>query len=64
MKLSEKRRQAIYGVVHERMMTLRIALARMSELGGTKLGERVDYMVAQAMDDAAGAAVDAAEGNP
>lgn len=64
MKLSEKRKQAIYNAVYERMMTLRITLARTSELGGTKLGERVDYAVAQAMDDAAAAAVRAAGEKP
>ena len=64
MKLSEKRKQAIYDAVHDRLMNLRIKLARDSQLGGTKLGERIDFAVAQAMDDAAIAAVEAAEGKP
>ncbi len=62
MKLSEKRKQAIYGAVHERIMKLRIELARSPELTGTKLGEQIDYRIAQAMDDAASAAVRAAGG--
>jgi hypothetical protein len=64
VKLSEKRRQAIYAAVYARLMDLRIRLARYSQLGGTKLGERVDFLVAQAVDDTASAAVDAAEGKP
>ena len=60
-KLSDKRRMAIYSAVHERLMTLRINLAKHRELMGAKLGTEVDYLVAQAMDDAAAAAVRAAE---
>lgn len=62
MKLSERRKRAIYDAVHERLVRARILLSKQDELRGTELGRWVDFQVAQAMDDAADAAVRAAEG--
>lgn len=62
MNLSEKRKQAIYSAVGERIMQLRIDIARKPDIEGTKLGVSIDCMIARAMDDAASAAVRAAEG--
>lgn len=64
MKMSEKRKQDIYNAVYDRFMKLRIELARKDGLTGRSLGEWVDLQVARAMDDAAIAAVKAAEGKP
>lgn len=61
VKISRKREQAIYDAVYQRLMRLRIDLARDSALGSSKIGEKVDLLVAQAMDDAASAAVGAAK---
>lgn len=59
MKLSVKRRMAIYSAVHERLFDLRVALS-LRPLSGDDL----DVAIAEAMDDASAGAVLAAEGKP
>ena len=42
MKLSEKRKQAVYGAIHEQIMQLRISLQRDHQLSG-----EIDHKIAQ-----------------
>ena len=62
MKLSEKRRTEIYAAVSNRIMDLRIALAKLPGLQSTKLGEQVDDLAYRAQCEASDAALKAAEG--
>lgn len=55
MKLSQKRRSAIYAAVHEEIVTLRIELIKQG------LAPSIDVLIAQAGNRAADAAVKAAE---
>lgn len=59
MKLTEKRKTAIYGAVHDRLIDLRIQIAR--EFPGDKVAKRVDDLLFRAMDQAGQAAIEAAE---
>lgn len=59
MKLSAKRRQAIYGAVYEQITQLRIAIRRRN---GILTHDELDMMIARAGDRAADDAVKAAEG--
>lgn len=60
-KLSAKRQSAIYQAVTERLMDLRIELSR-NDLNGHPRGDAIDHKIAQAMEQAASAAVKAAKG--
>lgn len=59
-KLSQKRKDAIYRAVYDRLMDCRIEIARMTN--GQQVGVKLDTMIARAQGDAASAAVSAAEG--
>jgi len=61
MRISVKRADAIYDAVFDRLMNLRVDLAQ-NELNAHPLGTKIDTKIAQAMDQAAKAAVDAAKG--
>lgn len=56
-KLSAKRAQAIYSAVSDRIMQLRVGLRMMY-----KISDEIDFEIAQAMNQAATAAVKAARG--
>lgn len=59
-KLSQKRKDAIYKAVYDRLMDCRIEALKLTK--GTPLESKLDTMIARAQGDAAGAAVSAAEG--
>lgn len=63
MKLSEKRRMAIYSAVSDKVMDLRIAIRRINS--GLRLTEyekeKLDAMLSKLGDDAGSAALEAAE---
>lgn len=63
MKLSEKRKTEIYGVVHNAITDLRIAVAKLPLFEGRKNGwDAIDDMIGRAGDRAAREALEAAEG--
>jgi hypothetical protein len=64
MKLSEKRRMAIYGAVHDRLMNLRIEVAKLTNGHSSEFGRKLDDLIYKAQCDAASGAVKAAEGEP
>jgi hypothetical protein len=65
MKLSQKRKDAIYRTVNDRIVNLRIEVSGFL-IGqdadiNRKIGEKLDMMIARAQGDAASAAVRVAE---
>jgi hypothetical protein len=59
VKLTDKRKTAIYGAVHDRFMDLRVQIAR--EHNGNAVAEKIDALISRAMDQAGQAAIEAAE---
>lgn len=59
MKLTEKRRTAIYAAVHDRMMDLRVQIARLYV--GNDVAKHVDELLFKATNQAGQAAIQAAE---